>query len=437
MSRVRTTWRPRARLILTCLAAVLAVAAASPAIVAAAPPPDEYYPQSVQPKGWLKLMGWDWATLEKAHESGDAAFPTIAVIDSGLDVQHPEFRDDRDAIHPSSADCTRRSPRLAVPAFSRLAPFEGEYHGTKVAGLAAAPANGVGIVGASPFSSILPVRITKGLVGLPCALRHLARLSDQGATGLLVVNLSVEQAREPGAAVQNAIDALVRRGALIVAATGNVGAGFGSRLAFPARLPHVLAVGDSEGRTLLPGPELDLRAPGAGMWLPDVNDSWSSPDTPQTSWSTALVSGAAAAVWGAHTEAMTAQQLAYVLRASARGGNWSPRTGFGTVNIARALQMKPPRDDEVEPNDTARDARHPDSLDPLSCLRPCLVNGILGRTDDPADWWRVRKPPSRTVCARTTGAVRASVRPGPRGYGYVRVTTQRRLAGYSLSIRFC
>jgi hypothetical protein len=136
---------------------------------------------------------------------------------------------------------------------------------------------------------------------------------------------------------------------------------------------------------------------------------------------------------------MSAQQLAYLLRVTATAGKWSRGQGYGTVRIDRALKrQRLPGDDEVEPNDTRALASARDSLAPLACLRTCTVRGILGTTDDRVDFWRVRRPAGRSICKRVNGAgVQAAVVRGPRGYAFVRVTTKRPLANYTLRVRVC
>ena len=340
MSHVRSL-RSRRALLLACIAGLLA----APAAAQAEDPIDDYYPLETESGGWLERINWSWEDIQRAHYE-DVAYPTIAVIDTGIDDLHPEFADDG-VVDPASADCRSGRPVVSNGDLKRVSDL-GKGHGTTVAGLAAAPANGVGIVGASPYSALLVLRIVpEGLGGLACSLDYLARLMDHGAIGLLVVNLSLADPRSPSLAVRNGIAKLVRRGALLVAATGNSNANGGTRLRYPARLPHVIAVGDMEEQALLPGPELDLLAPGGNLWTPTVGQVWKPIGPAQTSYATPLVSGAAAAVWGAHPDgsALTAQQIAWLLRSTAtRAKSWTQRRGFGTIDVGAALRFRAPQD---------------------------------------------------------------------------------------------
>jgi subtilisin family serine protease len=427
---------------LACAVAAAVVAATAPG-AAAAPPLDTFYPAQVDADGPLTRLRWDWDLVEAARYA-DVAFPTVAVVDSGITATNPDFADEG-TLDPGSVDCSKGRAIAANAAFSNVADNDSNSHGTIVAGLAAAPANGFGIVGASPFSTLTVVRLGPNLAGLACGLTHLARQLETGQLGVLVVNLSLMNPNASPPAVRRALKRLVRQGALVVAATGNRRQG--TRLGYPARLPHVLAVGDQEGKALLPGPELDLLAPGGDLFAPLRGGDWGALAEPTTSWATALASGAAAAVWGAHPSGSewTAQQLGYVLRTTARNrGVWRARQGFGLIDVTRALALDAnavPRDDESEPNDDAADATDAarTGFQPtLACAAACTRSGIIGTTDDPEDWWQVAVPAGRRACASITkgAGVRARIVSGGRaGRAYVRVTTTKRLAAYTLRVR--
>ncbi len=242
--------------------------------------------------------------------------------------------------------------------------------------------------------------------------------------------------------MRNGIAKLVRRGALLVAATGNSNANGGTRLRYPARLPHVIAVGDMEGQALLPGPELDLLAPGGNLWTPTVGQVWKPIGPAQTSYATPLVSGAAAARVGRAPRRVgadgAADRLAPALHGDAREDAGRASRGFGTVDVGAALRFPPrmiPPDDELEPNDSATEASSRGALPPLACFKACTRRGIVGKTDDPEDWWPVRIPGGRKVCRQVGGAVHSSVVQGPKGLAYVRITTTRPQAAYTLKVR--
>ena len=97
--------RSRRALLLACVAAALL---GLPAAALAEDPIDDYYSAEVQQGGWLQRIGWSWDAIQGAHYS-DVAYPTIAIVDSGIDGAHPEFAEDG-VVDPASADCRTRPP---------------------------------------------------------------------------------------------------------------------------------------------------------------------------------------------------------------------------------------------------------------------------------------------------------------------------------------
>ena len=86
-------------------------------------------------------------------------------------------------------------------------------HGTR-SRLAAAPANGMGTVGASPYSNLLVVRtIPDNLGGMTCALNYLAAFA--GRSELMVVNALDRSTRDAVRGREAGLYKLMRRGALL------------------------------------------------------------------------------------------------------------------------------------------------------------------------------------------------------------------------------
>ncbi len=159
-------------------------------------------------------------------------------------------------------------------------------HGTELAMMAAAPANGWGIVGTAPHSiQIVSVRIVEAghttfpfsayAAGITACLR--AREQDN----VRVINLSLGTSESPSSEsyeqLRNAIERAVHYGVAVVAAAGNDD---GGPVAYPAAYPSVLSVGatDTNGggfcsfsnrgeglRLLAPGCDLDGADPTNGI----------------------------------------------------------------------------------------------------------------------------------------------------------------------------
>jgi hypothetical protein len=384
----------------------------------------------------------------------------ITIVDSGVDPTQPEFAARPDTTFLNEQTVTGRS----------------EFHGTAVASVAAAPANGVNLVGvyptaalqiwdASPLDSIRDFSAANGIV---TAARHCPG----------VINLSFGgSSADPE--LEYAIQTAFHRGCLVVAAAGNSG-DEGNPPTYPADYPHVLTVGATDENDLvLPfsthSAAVDLAAPGVDILgaVPlshDPNGYESGLDG--TSFSAPIVSAAAAWVWTARPT-LDVAQLFQVLRESARDvgpPGFDPGSGFGIVDIPAALAAPTPPRDPDEPNDDVDEVR-PGGL--FASGEPALttpakpsvrISAQLDAADDPRDVYRIWVPANRTVratissdgdaVARIWGPTTASVgegvaarrrdlrgaqvRAGKRGlsaYVEVLLTGRTSSAGYVLTVR--
>jgi hypothetical protein len=342
---------------------------------------------------WLAHIGADPAAAPPAGVP-------ITIVDSGVDPTHPEFagRPDTAFLDDQTVDGV------------------GEYHGTIVASLAAAPANGAGIVGvypqavlqswdASPASALQEFSLVDGI-----------RAAAAHCPG--VINLSFSGTAR-SAALEDAILGAVHNGCLVVAAAGNTGLQ-GNPATYPAAYPHVLTVGatdqnDAPAPFSTLAPSLDVAAPGVGLIgaVPASHDpSGYSSGLDGTSFSAPLVSAAAAWVWTLRST-LDATQLFDLLRRTARdvgSPGFDIASGYGIVSIPNALAAAPLPPDPGEPNDDVDQIR-PGAL--FADGRPALTTSskpsirIAGRIDeseDPRDVYRIWVPAHRVV--------RAAVSPG-------------------------
>jgi hypothetical protein len=213
--------------------------------------------------------------LPQAHALARGMNVTIAVIDSGVDVRHPELAN-------SVAD-----------SFDALGSKEGPHvHGTGIAGAIVAHAR---LMGSAPEARLLAIRAfgagSKGaestsyviLKGLDYAAEH----------GAQIVNMSFAGPKDP--LIERGIAAAAARGILMVAAAGNAGAK--SRPLYPAANPNVIAVSGTDAQQKLfaasnRGNHIAISAPGADILLPAPDEKYQI--TSGTSFSAAFVSGVAA-----------------------------------------------------------------------------------------------------------------------------------------------
>ncbi|HEU5130221.1 MAG TPA: S8 family serine peptidase [Glycomyces sp.] len=284
---------------------------------------------------------------EQAWNSATGAGVTVAVIDSGVDADHPDLDG---AVLPGrsyiDADVGADLQRLTLaadpgPVYEQaLAQEDPVGHGTAVAGLIAGRAAS-GHPGVAPAAAILPVRVLddenryhdSSMVG--DAVRWAV---DNGAD---VINLSLG-GRHGSRAFTDAIAYAARHDVLVVACTGNQPeADSGEEVWFPARLPEVLAVTgvDRAGQkwpTAVTGTETDLAAPSAGLTVPAAGGGHK--EATGTSFASAIVSGAAALVRSAHP-GLDAEAVARLLTATAAPAPQG--TGAGVVDAAAAVAADP------------------------------------------------------------------------------------------------
>jgi SpoIID/LytB domain protein len=374
--------------------------------------------------------------------------PRIAVIDSGIDAGHPEFRG-RIAAARSFVGGSPRQDKLG--------------HGTFVAGeIAAATDNGVGIAGISFPAHLLIAKVVRADESVPISAEVKA-IHWAVRKGARIVNLSLSGLRDPRRPGEDtyspeeaaAIRFAVRRHVLVVAAVGNSDTAPSSPwnyAGYPAALPHVLGVsalnrsGDVPGFSNRDRVYNDLSAPGAGIFstvpralsapFTDCGDPGYSDCAPTdlrdgdgTSFSAPMVTAAAGLVLAARPS-LRPDQVSWVLTHSTvdvKPGSGCPScrpgrdrlSGWGRVDIDAALQRAirgVPRADTHEPNDDAGG-------------QAATVTGRAGRLratidawNDPVDVYRVRlvRGQRLSVLLRGRDGVSARLavwRPGTRHLG--------------------
>jgi subtilase family protein len=349
----------------------------------------------------VPLQWWRPAIGADQVESPGAGKP-VTVIDSGVDLSHPEF-----ATRPNTTALNAQTTTDS-----------NEDHGTEVSSVLAAPNNGVGIVGiypdavlrvwdASPFGDLSEGAAIEGIYE---AAKH----------GPGVINLSFG-GEDDDPLLEDAIRFAFRSGSLVVAAAGNEGFE-GSPPNFPAFYPHVLTVGATNESNHVAGfsslsPTLDLAAPGVHIPVAEPlaeDPTGYSTEGNGTSFSSPLVAGAAAWVWTVRPD-LDNTQLFQLMRRSASDigvSGFDNASGYGILSIPNALKFPTPSRDPQEPNETPREIEahglFPRAIPPLTT--PAHTAGSIAarvdRSDDPVDLYRVWAPAGHTLRAQATGSVR-------------------------------
>jgi hypothetical protein len=215
--------------------------------------------------------------LPEAHELALGRGVTVAVIDSQVDVAHPDL---------SGA---------VVRSFDAVGDADAapDFHGTAVVGIIGS--HGV-VEAAAPQAAILAVRAFRTKAGtLPetTSAILLAAIDWSVNNGAKVLNMSLVGERDK--AVEDALAAASRKGLVLVAAAGN----FGPKAppAYPAAYPGVIAVTavDAADRRYLHanrGRYIAIAAPGVDVLAPMHGGKYGL--LTGTSFATAYVSGVAA-----------------------------------------------------------------------------------------------------------------------------------------------
>lgn len=231
-----------------------------------------------------------WAQAIKKIEAGMKKEPVVAVIDMGIDLDHPEIKsrlfrnplecdakgeildadEDKDN-NGYKGDCTGWN-FAGRNMYEARRPFDDTGHGTHVAGIIAAETNSVGISGVSSKIKILPLKVT-GTIDEGADRKKIQPLTDRIAKaiyyatnmGVDVINLSLGwTASMDTDYLKEAVKYAIARNVIIVAAAGNNN---NNATIFPCAHPEVICVGATTVDGSLAefsnyGGEVDILAPG-------------------------------------------------------------------------------------------------------------------------------------------------------------------------------
>lgn len=206
--------------------------------------------------------GWGISAFElpKAWEFSQGEGVTIAVLDTGCDLDHPDLVEN---LAEGKNFCNPRKP-----------PEDGNGHGTHVTGTLVAGNNDIGVVGVCPKAKVRPVKVLddKGngnLLNVAKGIRWAVAAKCDIITMSLGAPMKVQQVRK-------AIQYAASKGVPTFVAAGN--AGNTKEVFYPANYPETIAIGaiDENFRRAdfsNTGENLDFMAPGVDIFS-TVPDDW-------------------------------------------------------------------------------------------------------------------------------------------------------------------
>lgn len=262
--------------------------------------------------------------LPEAHGLAHGKGVIVAVIDSAIDVDHPE-------LAGSIAASFDALDGKGVP----------HVHGTGIAGAIVAHGR---LMGSAPSARILAIRafgVTQGAAE-STSFTILKSLDHAAAHGAQIINMSFAGPKD--ALVSRGIAAAAEKGIVMVAASGN--AGPKSPLLHPAADAQVIAVSatDVDDR-LFPassrGGHVAVAAPGVDIFLPAPDRKYQM--TSGTSFSAAYISGLAALILE-RRPALKPAEVRGILTTSARDLGAPGRDdlfGAGEADAYRAVKSVP------------------------------------------------------------------------------------------------
>jgi subtilisin family serine protease len=262
-------------------------------------------------------------TTDDGFAEIDASDVIVAIVDSGMDVNHPAFKGRVVGAYN------------AVTGTTDVTDVVG--HGTHVAGIAAG-AWGVDAesAGVASNAKIMPIKATNNAQGafktgdIAKGIRYAA---DHGAK---VINLSLGGPLYMPS-LREAIQYAESKGVVVIAASGNNGK---NKVSYPARFEEAVSVGSSKdgkrSRFSNGGDRLDVSAPGEKIRSAVPGGGYGAKSG--TSMASPYVAGAAALVVAQHPDWTPAQVKEHLKRAVNDLGapGWDRDFGYGEVNLFKA-----------------------------------------------------------------------------------------------------
>jgi hypothetical protein len=199
---------------------------------------------------------------------GTASGHRAYVIDSGIDLTHPDLNVDLNGAYDYIDNDTT--------------PQDGFGHGTHVAGIIAAKNNGIGVVGVAAGAPMVPIRVLDNSgygadSGVTAAVDYVTGFAQPGD----VINLSLV-ADAPNSVMDNAVTAAGAKGIFVTIAAGNSSANAGNYSPARATGANVYTVSSFGSRDVFSrfsnygNPPIDYSEPGENILSTYLNGGYAT-----------------------------------------------------------------------------------------------------------------------------------------------------------------
>jgi subtilisin family serine protease len=276
-------------------------------------PNDTYFSKQAQDFAAMNVIeAWDDYNPQKEV--------TVAVVDSGIDLQHPELHS---RLVEGKNFINENEP-----------PTDSTGHGTHVAGVVGAITNNkAGISSPSKNVKLMPVKVFEGKTTyMSTVIEGIYYAADHGAD---IINLSLGSYSNMKA-LEDAVQYAVNKGILVVSAAGNDN---DHAVLYPANYSNVLGVGSIDSVTLRKsdfsnyGEKVNVSAPGTNIFSTWINGYHSLGGT---SMATAMASSVSSIVKQQYPF-LTGLQVKDVLESSSTPLPEVELMGKGLINAESAL----------------------------------------------------------------------------------------------------
>jgi filamentous hemagglutinin family protein len=264
--------------------------------------------------------------ISDIHRLVRGANVPIAVIDSEIDVSHPDLE----------GAVTKRFDAVGAPE-------EPHAHGTGMAGAIAAHRR---LLGTAPAARLLAVHAFSSTAATAesTTFNILKGINWSVQEGVRIINMSFAGPRDPS--LERALKAAYDKGIVLIAAAGN--AGPKSPPLFPGAIPFVIAVTATDVDDKLftganRGKYISVAAPGVDILVPAPEGQYQM--TTGTSVAAAEVSGIVALLLERNPK-LTPADIRRILTTSAKRlgpGQRDDNFGSGLIDPLQALQLADPR----------------------------------------------------------------------------------------------